>query len=78
MESTTTITITLDAGIATALLKGAGWTIEPCDGGNAYIRPGHPTRAEGGAFGLDYLWSLDEALGKQLVSQAVDWAMEHA
>lgn len=70
-------TIHLTSEVADALLADHGWTVCSQDAqGRAggvtlsYTRPGHPSRANGGRFGDDYLWERDEAL-TQALSAAV-------
>lgn len=63
----TTVTVHIDRTRAIEILEEKGWKI---DSGTSrkgepfsyYVMPGHKGRAEGGKFGADFLWELDEAL----------------
>lgn len=61
------VSIHLSVARGRAILEEAGWTIEPiASGGNAYVMPFGKLRSEGGVFGEDYLWDLQEALEWEL------------
>jgi hypothetical protein len=43
-------------------LRASGWEVEDVDGGQAYVVPGGCSYADGGQFGVDFYWEVDEAL----------------
>lgn len=63
-----TVTIHIPIHKATAIIEAAGWKVcstfseglsrSVCQ----YVRPGKKSREQGGKFGDDFLWHLDEAL----------------
>lgn len=65
---TAAVTVHIPRDRARQLIEERGWTRcvqSSARGGElfaSYTRPGHPSRAEGGRAGTDYLWELDEAL----------------
>ena len=56
-------TIHLDPAVADGLLRSLGWRVLGNDErGWQFVKPGRVARADGGAFGRDYLWERDDAL----------------
>lgn len=71
----TTATIYVRDDDVDTLLQARGW--RPCVQRDrrglpftSWTRPGHPSRAEGGRFGRDYLWHRQEALELALAGEA--------
>jgi hypothetical protein len=56
-----TISVHISREAADRLLALAGIVPEPVPGGNAFTLPGGVPRSEGGKFGRDYVWEIDEA-----------------
>lgn len=71
-EDAPAVTVDIPEVLAEVLLKSRGWTLEPCNGGNAYVKPGRQLRADGGAFGRDYLWDRGEALRLAIMADALE------
>lgn len=71
-EDAPATTVDIPDELAVALLVSRGWTIEPCDGGNAYVKPGRVLRSAGGKFGRDYLWDRGEALRLAIMADALE------
>lgn len=70
----TPVTISLPIGDAEALLRARGWS-DCWEGGRgtrfrSWTRPGGRPRVDGGTFGTDYLWHIDEALTDVLREEA--------
>lgn len=71
MAETPTITVHISKERVESILCDAGWQIglttenrEPY-----YVMPGGRFRHDGGKFGVDYLWELDEAFTMQIEGQ---------
>ena len=66
-----TVTTHVTSSIADELLSRAGYTIceqtSPQGPYRSYTKPYGISRADGGKFGEDYYWELDEALTDALV-----------
>lgn len=65
------IAVYLPEEIALALLAKHGWTVEQRRGGKAYVKPGKRPSTEGGRYGHDYLWGLDESVRLAITAEVV-------
>ena len=64
--TTATVAVHLPVHLAEHLLHERGWRVVAMPRGAQYVRPGRPSREEGGRFGPDFLWALDEAVREAL------------
>jgi hypothetical protein len=66
------VSIRLPADVIHALLRQRGWTITPAGRNDRlhYVRPGHPSWHDGGKFGDDFLWRVEEAVTAALTDEA--------
>lgn len=68
----TTVTVHIPIQKATETIEAAGWRVYSNFSERLgrsvyqYVRPGKKSREEGGKFGDDFLWHLDEALTRVL------------
>jgi hypothetical protein len=68
-----TVALHLPHELADALLVARGWRIERItDRWRAYVMPGGRGRADGGTFGIDFLWERDEAVTLALAAEALE------
>jgi hypothetical protein len=70
-----TVTVHIPIHRATAIIEEAGWKVSSKFSEQLgrcvyqYIRPGKKALQDGGKFGDDFLWHLDEALTRVLTGE---------
>lgn len=68
------ISIAIEREVAVNLLEDNGWIVELIADKRGpsfcFVKPGCTPRADGGRFGVDYLWNLDEAVAAQITATA--------